>query len=482
MDYAYLASWVAAQQHCFEKQWIVQRLSRFENQYRIEFRKRKTYLQIDLANSSCFFSANKDLPFKESGLPGAFPDRLTAATLRSISLAENDRIITLHFTRVNMYSVTEETGLVIELAPRFENLILTVAESGVVIDCLKRISLADNKQRQVLPGAPYQPPETTYVPQRRIFTPPYTLSDGTETDDINRWMEANYYEDYLSRRAEKLISHKTGQLNKKVKKANRKLLRQREELADADKEKMYRQKGELLKANFHLLKRGMKKIFVTDYFTPDAKGIKIDLDPKLGAQQNIEQYFKKYRKSKSGKKKIIEQIKHTEAEIEKYKQQIFDLEDTEQFSELLTSQNKKEKKQSKEKKPSYKKLRIDDRWELFIGRTSTENDQLTTRFAKPDDWWFHCRMFHGSHIILRNYGKATRPPENLILLATRLAAYYSKAKNSKNVPVDFTSIRYVRKPRGSAPGYVIYKNQKTYFVDPLSIREAAKMVNQHETG
>jgi len=97
--------------------------------------------------------------------------------------------------------------------------------------------------------------------------------------------------------------------------------------------------------------------------------------------------------------------------------------------------------------------------------------------AKPDDWWFHTRIYRGTHIILRNY-KRKELPETLKILCCRLAAYFSKAKKSSNIPVDYTQIRYVRKPRGSVAGYVTYKNQKTLYVDPLSMRETIKEIDK----
>ncbi len=120
-------------------------------------------------------------------------------------------------------------------------------------------------------------------------------------------------------------------------------------------------------------------------------------------------------------------------------------------------------------------MKVDENWEIIIGRTSRENDLLTTRFAKPHDWWFHTRIFRGTHIILRNLDKKELP-ENLKIICSRLAAYFSKAKKSSNVPVDYTQIRFVRKPKGSPTGYVVYTNQKTLFVDPLSMREASVII------
>ena len=123
-------------------------------------------------------------------------------------------------------------------------------------------------------------------------------------------------------------------------------------------------------------------------------------------------------------------------------------------------------------KTKFRILTISDSWEIYIGRSSKENDMLTCKVAKPDDWWFHSRIFHGTHVVLRNYHKKDLPDE-LVTICCSLAAYYSKAKNGQNVPVDYTKIRYVRKPRGAAPGYVVYTNQKTYYANPLDFREAS---------
>ncbi|NQT65006.1 MAG: DUF814 domain-containing protein, partial [FCB group bacterium] len=191
------------------------------------------------------------------------------------------------------------------------------------------------------------------------------------------------------------------------------------------------------------------------------------------AKQNIEHYFKKYRKARDGKTKIQKQINIAQNEIEVLESDIFELEETDVF---FSNQEKSKKKKTLKK--GYKKIAIDENWEIYIGRTSKENDTLTTRFAKPHDWWFHTRVFRGTHIILRNY-KKKELPNKLRLLCSQLAAYYSKAKKSTNVPVDHTQIRYVRKPRGSAPGYVVYTNQKTLFVDPLSIRAVGEILEKN---
>jgi predicted ribosome quality control (RQC) complex YloA/Tae2 family protein len=166
--------------------------------------------------------------------------------------------------------------------------------------------------------------------------------------------------------------------------------------------------------------------------------------------------------------KIAEQIRKTHDEIDELEKQIFEIEETD-----LYLPGEKQKHAKHKKTEHRKRLKINEDWEILVGRTSKENDLLTTKIAKSNDWWFHTRVFRGTHIILRNFNKKDLP-DNIKLICCRLAAYYSKAKTSSNVPVDFTQIKYVRKPRGSAPGFVTYKNQNTIYVDPVDFRDAAK--------
>ena len=114
---------------------------------------------------------------------------------------------------------------------------------------------------------------------------------------------------------------------------------------------------------------------------------------------------------------------------------------------------------------NYMKLQIDD-FDVFIGKNNKQNDYLTLKVARDNDYWFHTKDIHGSHLILRCNGQM--PKLSTIQACAELAAYYSKAKFSSHVPVDYTLVKYVKKPNGSAPGFVIYTNQKTIYVQPKS--------------
>jgi predicted ribosome quality control (RQC) complex YloA/Tae2 family protein len=230
--------------------------------------------------------------------------------------------------------------------------------------------------------------------------------------------------------------------------------------------------AELLKANFNQIKAGMTSLQTIDYFTEGFPEISIPLQGDKSPRYNMELYVKKYRKARNGKEIIQKNIREGKQKLDLLLERISKIESTESYLELRSEMNKKDSKSTMQVKTLFRKLPINEDWEILIGRSSKENDLLTLHTAKPQDWWFHTRIYQGTHVVLRNYRKQELP-EELKQLCARLAAYYSKAKSSSQVPVDYTQIRHVRKPRGSAPGYVTYSHQHTIFVEPISYRDAA---------
>ena len=113
----------------------------------------------------------------------------------------------------------------------------------------------------------------------------------------------------------------------------------------------------------------------------------------------------------------------------------------------------------------FKKYNIDN-YVLLVGRNNLENDYLTLKYAKKTDIWFHTKDIHGSHCILQ-LNNLSSPDDSIISKCAQIAAYHSKAKNSSNVLVDFCEVKYIKKPNGSKPGFVIYKHNKTINVNPL---------------
>ncbi len=477
MKYKYLAEWVNSYKNL---NITVKEIKRFEDQFAFFSQKERQFLQINLSSedSFCFFTDSGKLPFSYDKRLIIFNNHLSKAKLEKVNISEKDRIITLEFSKVDIYNQKQNYFLIIELINRFQNLILTKSDN-VIIDCWKKISFAENSQRQILPNTKYMIPNSEYKNILEEIHFPVSFDSNLKIiensqkeerfDEINLFFEHLYYDGILKRRNEKLKQKKINQFEKQIQKKQKKLKKLEIELSDAKEENFWKQKAELLKSSFDKIKTGMNSIKLKNYFLEGFPEIEIDLFSEKNAQQNINYYFKKYKKAKNGKKIIGQQIAKTENEIEIINREI------QEIDEDFIIEEKSYSKKNKRKDIKLKKLKVDENWEIIIGRTSKENDLLTTRFAKPHDWWFHTRIFRGTHVILRNLAKKELP-ENLKIICSRLAAYFSKAKKSSNVPVDYTQIRFVRKPKGSPAGYVVYKNQKTLFVDPLSMRKASEII------
>lgn len=479
MKYKYLNKWDNDKLVNLE----IKSLQKYQDQYLLTFFKTTLRLQISLnqGNSFMFSTENDLLPWEEERSLNIFNQNINKSYISSLEILSGDRIYMIKMEKRDIYNEVKKFVLICEFAANFENLILCedVADKLIIIDSLKKFSFADNNQRQIIPKMEWQAPVTNFIPQTgeiELFTDVIEgkIVEGLETgfDNINDLFEKLYYEGIITRKMNGLKKSLLSNLNSNLKKVKKKLKKQEAELLTAQDEEKWLQYAELLKSSIHLIKKGMNEITLPNYYLPDFPEIMIPLSEDKSPLENSNHYFKKYKKAKVGQKLIAEQIEKTRIEISEIESDIDNIEEEESYLELveLASAKKSNKRQS-EVKVHFRRLKIDDNWEIFIGRSSTENDLLTCKVAKGRDWWFHTRVFQGTHVVLRNYGNKQLPDKYRILCA-QLAAYYSRAKKSENVPVDYTQIRFVRKPRGSAPGYVTYKNQKTLFVNPLDYRDA----------
>lgn len=244
-------------------------------------------------------------------------------------------------------------------------------------------------------------------------------------------------------------------------------------LKDAEKADYYQLLGELLTANIHLIKKGMKEISVVNYYDEAGEQIVIPLEPRKTPAENAQRYFSKYQKAKNAVEIVKEQIEKAEAEIQYFESLMQQVEsastkDIEEIREelaeegYLRSKQKKANKKKSNAKPILDKYVASDGTEIIVGKNNKQNEYLTNKLAARDEIWLHTKDIPGSHVVIRS----KEPSEQTIKEAAILAAYYSKAKTSSSVPVDFTKIRYVKKPNGAKPGFVIYDNQQTVYVTP----------------
>lgn len=223
------------------------------------------------------------------------------------------------------------------------------------------------------------------------------------------------------------------------------------------------------------------EVQVENYYDNNKK-INIPINPKISISKNAENYFKKYDKMKRTLDVVNKQKEQTNKELN-YLSTIIDEIDTcttisdinevyEEISEnILFNEvsNHKRYKAGKIKKEdtqmllNYLKFKVDD-YDVLVGKNNKQNDYITLHVANDSDYWFHTKDIHGSHLILRCNG--VTPKLETIKKCAEIAAYHSKAKFSSHVPVDYTQIKNVKKPKGAVPGYVIYKNNKTIYVTP----------------
>ena len=252
----------------------------------------------------------------------------------------------------------------------------------------------------------------------------------------------------------------------------RKIAAQEQELAESKNRDKWRVYGELITANLYRMERGMSRLTAQNYYDPDCADVDIPLDVRLSPQENAAKYFKKYTKAKTAEKYITAQLEKARVELtylESVLQELTLAESEQDFNDIraeLTDggylRAKGRKQPQRPSKP--REFRSTAGLRILVGRNNRQNDRLTAKDAEKWDIWLHTQRIHGSHVILCTGG--AQPDEQSLLEAASLAAYFSQAQNNTKVPVDFTQVKYVKKPAGSPPGFVNYTNYKTILADP----------------
>lgn len=246
-----------------------------------------------------------------------------------------------------------------------------------------------------------------------------------------------------------------------------------EDLQKAENADHLRLCGELLTAAIPLVKPGATSAQVPNYY--DNSTLNILLDPRFSAADNAQRYYKKYAKAKTAVKEKKIQLGENGQEIQYLESCLTFIQSASNFEEVdairqelveggYLKRRKKNGPKAQKDKPAPHSFTTADGFRILVGRNNKENDYLTLKLANKQDLWFHTKDIPGSHVILFTEGREIS--ETAILQAAGLAAYYSKGQQSENVPVDYTTIRHVKKPSGAKPGMVIFTDNKTIYVMP----------------
>lgn len=488
---------------------------------------------------------------------------LSGGIIESVRQEPLERVVTLTVLASDEMGERSRFTLVWEGMPRRANLILCDRD-GRIIDCLRRVDLEAEQDRQVLPGLFYRLPTrqdkrsplsvteeefaallgraapdapldgwlldtftaisplvareltvracgSTDAPvsqgnalwdvfsrwqqsvNENTFTPTLIKRNGSLTDftygpvtQYGTYAETEIYDSfshllddfYEKREQAERVKQKGRDLLKTATTARdrvrRKLAAQEKELAACLDRDHLRICGELITANLYRMERGQSRLTAQNYYDENCADVDIPLDVRLSPQENAARYFKQYAKAKTAEKYLTAQLQRGREELqylESVLQELAQAESEQDFNDIRTEltdggylrgRGKKQSGFQRASKPrefcSSAGLRI------LVGRNNRQNDRLTTKDADKRDIWLHTQKIHGSHVILCTGG--AEPDEQSLMEAASLAAYFSQAQGSTKVPVDYTPVKFVKKPAGAKPGMVVYTTYQTMLADP----------------
>ncbi|BDG03705.1 NFACT RNA binding domain-containing protein [Anaeromyxobacter oryzae] len=385
---------------------------------------------------------------------------LEGARLAGIEAWPGDRVVALRFDRS-----AGPIRLVAELTGRHGNVFL-VGDDGII-----RASAGRNlsERRRLVRGQPYVPPtlpgggEAAQARQR--FTPvegaPFPLSAAIDAE-------------YRAREEERLVAEGRRRLREPVRaaiaRAGRALVKLADEAARVPAAEGDRRAADLLKANLRLVRRGAREVTVTEWTEEGPREVRVAIDPALTPLANMERYYRRYRRIVDSAARVAARDAEVRTRIERLRALLAAI-DAAALADLPRLE-KDARKQGAGPRPAPAARRRDDEpaapyrtfrslagLAILVGKGAAENDRLTVRVAKGNDVWLHARGHKGAHVVVRI--EKGRPPDGETLLdAAHLAAHFSDARGEPQVDVAYTRAKYVKKPKGAAPGAVSYSQEK----------------------
>lgn len=315
---------------------------------------------------------------------------------------------------------------------------------------------------------------TLIVKDRKQWLTPidYITIEGERTyfSTYSELLDAYYGKKAETDRVYQRLGAVTHNLKHRMDKNEQKIIKLKNTLREADQSEILRQKGELLTTFLHDVPKGATHVSLPNYYEEN-KLLDIPLNPALSPNANAQKYFQKYQKLKKGVKIVQDQIRQTQEENQYLETLLDSLEratpmDISVIEEELINQGylkQKNVKQHKQKPKSKPYTFYSSKGnKIKVGRNNLQNDQLTLKTAQKNHYWFHAKNIPGSHVIL----ETSHPTDEEITEAATLAAYFSKYRHSAQVPVDVIQVKYIHKPKGAKPGFVVYEGQKTVLVTP----------------
>ena len=287
---------------------------------------------------------------------------------------------------------------------------------------------------------------------------------------LDQFYEQKEQQERVKQRGQDLIRAVTNARDRTA----RKIAHQEQELAATQNREQLRQFGDILTSNLHCMERGMNCLHTVDFYDPEQREVDIRLDPLLTPQQNAAKYYKEYNKAKTAEKMLTIQLAKGRTELEYLNSVLENISLSEGERDLREIRQElagcgylrgaKAKGQEKRANSKPMEFRSSAGLRISVGKNNTQNDLLTCKQAFKSDIWFHTQKIHGSHVILWTEGKS--PDAQSLNEAACLAAWFSQGRDGGKVPVDYTPVKFVKKPAGARPGMVVYTTYETAWVAP----------------
>ncbi|MGG7077687.1 Rqc2 family fibronectin-binding protein [Clostridium sardiniense] len=242
-------------------------------------------------------------------------------------------------------------------------------------------------------------------------------------------------------------------------------------LEDCKSKEDFKMKGDLLTSFIYSFKKGDKSVILQNFYDENSPDIEIKLNPNKTPSENVQIYYKKYNKLKKAEEEAHIQLEKNDDELKYLNSVLTNIINADSYDEIEEIKNElmetgylKFKKSSKKKKSKSKPLHFvsSDGVDIYVGKNNLQNDYLSLKFANKNFMWMHTKDIPGSHVIICS----NDVPDKTLEEASVLAAFYSKAKTSSKVPVDYTLVKNLKKPNGAKPGMVIYHTNYTMYTEP----------------
>lgn len=341
----------------------------------------------------------------------------------------------------------------------------------------------DSFWRQVREG-PFAPRAVDRDDERVLLPFPFRSQESdkvTRYPTMSRMLEESNAESLGQAGLDALRSTLADAIARHRDKVVRRATAQERDLEKAEKFEQWRIHGDLLIANLYRVPARAASIDLEDYTRDGGPIVRIPLDPDLSPSENARAYYDRYRKAKRGVDAIAEVIERSRAEVEYLDALASAVEtaperddlreiETQMMAQKLLAGVPRKRPRTASAKP--RRFMVDG-WDILVGRNPHQNETLSMKMARPEDWWLHARQIPGAHVVIRSQG-AQPPPDAVLLAAARLAAGFSRGASSGRVPVDYTRIRHVKKPPGTPAGYVTYSREQTIDVVPAIDIEVVK--------